>query len=250
MQRLLLASSVLAALLSPVSGADPIRVGIYRGPGVGGKGPEALMETLGADEGRFTTRFLSPDEIRTGALSRFDLVIFPGGSGSRQAEGLGAGGREQVRRFVEGGGGYIGICAGCYLACENYPWSLKILDARTKSPKWKRGVKMLELNLGPEGRSLLGAGDDVVTVKYANGPVMEPAGSADLPDATILATFKTETAENGTPGGIQIGSPAILSGSFGKGRVVGISPHPEQTEGLTGFVPRLIAWAVAAASPQ
>jgi hypothetical protein len=74
---------------------------------------------------------------------------------------------------------------------------------------------------------------------------MEPAGSPDLPDYTTLATFKTETAENDTPKGIQIDSPAILTGTFGKGRVVGISPHPEQTEGLRDYVPRLAEWAVS-----
>lgn len=227
----------------------PIRVGIYRGPGVGGPGPEELEKALQAGGGRFASRFLTPEEVRGGALGQLDLVIFPGGSGSRQAEGLGADGRAEVRRFVEGGGGYIGICAGCYLACENFSWSLKILDAKTKSSKWKRGVKMLDLGLEPDGRNLLGAKDGTVTVKYANGPVLEPAGSPDLPDYAVLATFKTETAENDTPKGIQIDSPAILTGTFGKGRVVGISPHPEQTEGLKSFVPRLAEWAVPGAGP-
>jgi len=81
-------------------------------------------------------------------------------------------------------------------------------------------------------------------VKYANGPVMEPAGSPDLPDFTTLAVFKTETAENGTPAGIQVNSPAILSGTYGEGRVVGISPHPEQSEGLEHIVPRLLRWSI------
>jgi glutamine amidotransferase-like uncharacterized protein len=247
-------SLVLAPVLSAADEAapdkpTPIRVGIYRGPGVGGPGPGELEKTLQSAKGRFTTRFLTPEEVRAGVLDQFDLVIFPGGSGSRQAEGLGGDGREVVRRFVENGGGYIGICAGCYLACENYSWSLKILDAKTKSQKWKRGVKLLDLGLAPDGRDLLGSKESTVSVKYANGPVMEPAGSPDLPDYTTLATFKTETAENDTPKGIQIDSPAILTGVFGKGRVIGISPHPEQTEGLKNFVPRLIEWAVSGTDP-
>lgn len=250
MRSFLIGLLALSPLLSAANDAAPdktisIRVGIYRGPGVGGSGPGELEKALEAGKGRFTPRFLTPEEVRGGALDRLDLVIFPGGSGSRQAEGLGADGREKVRRFVEAGGGYIGICAGCYLACENFSWSLKILDAKTKSSKWKRGVKMLDLGLAPDGRELLGAKEDTVTVKYANGPVMEPAGSAELPDYTTLAIFKTETAENDTPKGIQIDSPAILTGTFGKGRVVGISPHPEQTEGMKTFVPRLIEWAVS-----
>lgn len=250
----LLALLALSPLLVAASEAAPgkktaIRVGIYRGPGVGGPGPGELEKALQAGGGRFDSRFLTPEEVRGGALDQLDLVIFPGGSGSRQAEGLGADGREEVRRFVENGGGYIGICAGCYLACENFSWSLKILDAKTKSSKWRRGVKMLDLGLEPEGRSLLGVEKGTVAVKYANGPVLEPAGSPELADYAVLATFKTETAENDAPKGIQIDSPAILTGTFGKGRVVGISPHPEQTEGLKSFVPRLVEWAVPGAGP-
>ena len=52
---------------------------------------------------------------------------------------LGDEGRTRVKNFVENGGGYVGICAGSYLACANYSWGLKILDAKTKSPKWQRG---------------------------------------------------------------------------------------------------------------
>lgn len=224
---------------------NPIRVAIYTGPGVGGPGPEDLKATLSQDPGKFTSSFIGPEDVRAGKLDQFDLVVFPGGSGSRQAEGLGSDGCETVRKFVERGGGYVGICAGCYLACENFSWSLKILDAKTKSSKWKRGRKALELGVADGAAPLLGVGDETIVVKYANGPVMEPAGSPDLPDYTALATFKTETAENETPAGIQIGTPAILTSAFGKGRVVGISPHPEQTEGFKGIVPRLIEWAVS-----
>lgn len=222
-----------------------ISVGIYVGPGVGGSGPSSLETTLNNTPDRFVARYLGPDDVRGGALAQFDLVVFPGGSGGGQAEGLGEKGREIVRRFVSEGGGYVGICAGCYLACENFSWSLKILDAKTRSSKWRRGVKELELGLQSEAAGLLGIEAPTVTVKYANGPVMEAAGSPDIPDFTTLAVFNTETAENETPPGIQIGTPAILTGTFGKGRVVGISPHPEQTEGLKEVVPKLIEWATA-----
>jgi glutamine amidotransferase-like uncharacterized protein len=234
----------LAADENQASNRDPIRVAIYTGPGVGGPGPELLAETLSKSPQRYSSRFIGPEDVRSGSLDSFDLVVFPGGSGSRQAEGLGIDGCEIVREFVNHGGGYLGICAGCYLACENFSWSLKILDAKTKSSKWKRGVKHLELGIADDARTLLGVSAESIVVKYANGPVMEPAGSPDLPDYTCLATFKTESAENNTPVGIQVGTPAILTGTFGTGRVVGISPHPEQTEGFSEIVPRLIEWAV------
>ncbi len=244
--RTLLLLAFLAAEISPATAAEakPVAVAIYTGPGVAGPGPGALKSTLDADPVRFSSRFLGPDELRAGVLAEFDLVVFPGGSGSKQAGGLGEEGREIVRRFVSEGGGYVGLCAGCYLACEGFSWSLKVLDAKTKSSKWRRGRKELALGVAAGAGELLGVSGESVVVKYANGPVMEPAGSPDLPDYTVLAVFNEEVAENETPVGIQVGSPAILTGSFGKGRVVGISPHPEQTVGFEGIVPRLILWAV------
>lgn len=229
---------------------DRIAVALYVGPGVGGGGPASIDEKLSASPDRFVVRIVGPEEIRNGTLDQFDVVVFPGGSGSRQAEGIGAKGRDNVREFVAGGGGYVGICAGCYLACENFSWSLKILDAKTKSSKWRRGVKQLELGFDSALSDLLSLDESSALVKYANGPVMEPAGSPDIPDFTTLAVFKTETAENETPPGIQIDSPAILTGPYGEGRVVGISPHPEQSDGLREIVPRLIEWSVGRESRE
>jgi hypothetical protein len=41
-----------------------------------------------------------------------------------------------------------------------------------------------------------------------------------------------------------VNSPAIAASRCGKGRVVFISPHPEQTPGLEDLVRRAAAWAV------
>ncbi len=233
---------VLAPLLSAAAG-DAVSIAIYRGPGVGGAGPEELKKTFDAEPERFSARFVGPEEVKEGMLAEIDVVVFPGGSGSKQAEGLGEEGREIVRSFVAGGGGYVGICAGCYLACENYSWSLKILDAKTKSSKWRRGRKELELGVAEGAGERLGLSEASFVVKYANGPILEPSGSPDLPAYTVLAVFNEEVAENGTPEGIQTGSPAIVAAPFGKGRVVGISPHPEQSESYRGVVTRLLLWA-------
>ncbi|NNE91017.1 MAG: hypothetical protein HKN23_05170 [Verrucomicrobiales bacterium] len=220
-----------------------IWVAIYHDRGVGGNGPRAMRTEFSAMPG-IESRTIGSAEVRNGVLKQFDAVIFPGGSGSKQAAGLGGKGREQVRKFVSEGGGFVGICAGCYLACENFSWSLKILDAKTRSSKWRRGRAELELGFENGGEDLFGLDSEIATVIYQNGPVMERAGSSDIPDFETLARFKTEVAKNETPKGLQVGTPAILRGQFGKGRVVGISPHPEQTEGLRHLVPELVKWTV------
>lgn len=238
-----LALFLATALFLPTTQAKPVAVGIYTGPGVFGAGPGALATVFAKESKKYTTTIFGQEAFQSSDLADFDVLIFPGGSGSKQAAGIGEDGREKIRKFVADGGIYVGICGGCYLACENFSWSLGILDAKTKSSRWKRGRKELELEYTPEALAILGGIDFSKKVKYVNGPVMEPSGSPDIPDYTTIADFKTEVADNETPKGIQIDSPAILAGTFGEGHVIGISPHPEQTEGLEDIVPNLIEWA-------
>ncbi|HYF35835.1 MAG TPA: hypothetical protein VD994_11130, partial [Prosthecobacter sp.] len=168
------------------------------------------------------------------------------GSGSKQAATLGLLGREQVRRFIEAGGGYIGICAGNYLACEGYSWGLKVLDAKTKSSKWARGVGDLKIEFTPKGRQILGMPEGVMEIRYANGPIFDPAGAAEIGDFEPLAHFRSEFAKNGAPVGAQIHSPAMVIGTYGQGRILCSSPHPEQQPGMESFVERAVRWVAGA----
>ncbi len=223
-------------------------IAIFQDSGVGGNGPKEIASRLGKEPAKFATRIIGATEIKRGILDDFDAVIFPGGSGSKQAAALGEAGRENVRNFISEGGAYLGVCAGCYLACENFSWGLKILDAKTLSSKWKRGRKSLDLEFSAKVTGELPIDSPLAKVLYVNGPVMGPAHSDSIPDFETVALFKSEVAENGSPKGIQIDSPAILRGTFGKGRVVGISPHPEQTDGLRDVLPALLSWALTKTS--
>jgi hypothetical protein len=40
-----------------------------------------------------------------------------------------------------------------------------------------------------------------------------------------------------------VDSPAIAAGGYGRGRVLFVSPHPEQTSGLEDLVQRGAQWA-------
>ena len=219
-----------------------LHIAIYEDGGVFGSGPSELWKRLQLLSEEFEVRTLGGAEVREGKLEDFDAVLFPGGSGSRQGASLGAEGRERVREFIEDGGGFLGICGGCYLACENFSWGLKVLDARTKSSRWRRGRAYLDLDFSADFAATFDLDSPPPAVRYANGPVMEPAASPDIPDFEVVATFATEVAENDTPAGIQVGSPAILRGTFGNGRVVGISPHPESSDGLRQIVPEMLRW--------
>jgi predicted deacylase len=218
-----------------------LRVALYDAAGSRGAGVPRVLEQLG-HETNVTVLHIGPEDICHGALAQFEVVMFAGGSGSGQAGALGLAGRAAVKQFVERGGGYIGICAGSYLACEGFSWGLKILDAKTVSPQWQRGRGTVKIELTAKGRELLGGPDGPFNCLYAQGPILMPAGAAGLPAYEPLALFRTEMAENNTPKGIMAGSPAVVAGACGQGRVLCFSPHPEQTKGLEKFVPQAVKW--------
>lgn len=220
---------------------DKTWVALYDAGGTGGAGGTSTERILAAAGMR--VRRVGPEEVAAGSLGDFDLVVFPGGSGSKQAAAIREQGRRQVESFVEGGGGYLGICAGAYLCTSGFDWGLKILDARTVSPKWQRGRAMVKIELTPKGRTILGDRPGLFEVRYANGPIIAPAQLEAVPDYEVLAFFRSEVTENGTPVGVMMNSPAIAIGHCGQGRVVFISPHPEQTKGLEDLVLQAARWA-------
>ena len=80
---------------------------------------------------RFVVEFVDTAKIRRGELRTFDVVVFPGGSSALQAQVLGKSGRDAVRAFIAAGGGFVGFCAGAFLALSHYrpERSLKMVSA-------------------------------------------------------------------------------------------------------------------------
>jgi glutamine amidotransferase-like uncharacterized protein len=227
--------------------ADPlpakiIRVAIYADEGASKKGSPQVQKCLPAAEG-FEIKTLTAAEIRHGALDKFDVLIQPGGSGSAQAKSLGDEGRKRVKQFVADGGGFIGICAGAYLASAEYPWSLGLLDAHVIDDEhWARGQGDVELSISKIGRSALGIDEEHCPIRYNQGPLLGPGGKDDINDYELLATFESEIAKKGAPAGVMKGTAAIARGTFGKGRVQCFSPHPEKTPGREAFLQAAVRW--------
>ncbi|TWT92476.1 hypothetical protein Pla108_41020 [Botrimarina colliarenosi] len=225
---------------------DPtaIRVAIYEhSPRPDAKGPTNLERLLTPAAG-FETRRVSAEQIREGSLGKADVVVFPGGSGSAQAKRLGPEGRDVVCRFVSDGGGYVGICAGSYLASSQYDWSLRLMRSRVIDRKhWARGSGIVQLSLSDEGRALLGVNDATAEVMYAQGPLLAPAIEPGLAPYTPLALYESEIAEKGAPEGVMVGTTAIAAGAYGRGRVLCFSPHPEKAEGPHRFIESGVRWA-------
>ncbi len=222
------------------------RVALFVDAGTG-ESREKVASALGAAT---EVMRLSASDIRSGQLEArsVDVLIHPGGSGSGQGKALEETGREAVRRFVAGGGGYVGFCAGAYLATNDYSWSLGLIDARVLDRKhWARGKGPVRVRLSSAGKSLLGidSSEEDISIFYAQGPLLVrpewPDSSA--PAYESLGIYQSEIAKNGAPSGIMAGTTAIARAEFGSGRVFVFSPHPELTEGLESLVPRAVRWA-------
>ncbi len=226
-----------------LAATKPIRVAIFSDAGVTKAGITQVESCLSKSDG-FEVKSITAEEIRQGVLKNFDVLIHPGGSASKQGETLGVKGRESVKKFVEGGGGFIGICAGAYLATAEHPWSLGVLDATViDRPHWARGEGDVKLRLTSAGQQALELEKETCSIHFENGPLLGPGKKDDIDDYEPLATFETEMRKNDAPLGVMKGTTAIARGKFGKGRVVCFSPHPEKTPGREPFLQLAVRWA-------
>jgi hypothetical protein len=222
-----------------------LRVAVYRGPGAS-EGRSDLIQALEKDP-TIALSTVSPDDIRAGKLANFDVIVHPGGSGGGQGKALGEEGREQERKFLRAGGGYVGVCGGAYLASADYPWSLHVLNARVIDKQhWARGHGPVDIGTTEKGRTILKPDAERLSILYWQGPLLAPAMEAGLPAYDEWARFETEIADKGAPRGVMVGTTAVAAASYGAGRVVCFSPHPEKTEGLAPLLHRAVAWAAAA----
>lgn len=243
---LLLAAGLSALAFVPLRGKTPptVAVAMYADKGAFGNGPGMLEDEFGRTRDLRITK-VTADDIRAGKLKDYRVLIVPGGTGGTQGASLGKTGRAAVRSFVEEGGTFVGICAGCYLASTGYDWSLDLLPARViDRANWERGKGTLPLEITAAGKEWFGRNDDRVKTLYCNGPVLEPIADA-TEELIVLARYRGELVRPRAEAGLMLGSPAVVAARFGKGWAIGISPHPEQTEGLRDLVPSAIRWALA-----
>jgi len=239
-----LAASLIASGLRAQEAPKPprtLKVAVYTDTGATAGG-EKVLSVLASFSDVKAHSFTAAD-IRGGRLTGCDVLLHPGGTGGGQGKALGEEGREKVREFVRAGGGFVGICAGAYLASCDYPWSLHILDAKViDKAHWARGNGDVQVALTSAGKALLGADAERLQIAYFQGPLLAPAGDPDVPDYEKLGTFETEIALKGAPTGVMIGTTAIASGSFGAGHVLCFSPHPEKTPGKEALLHQGLRW--------
>lgn len=193
------------------------KLAVYDDVGVGPSGDAAfaVLKKTGIDATK-----VSHAAILNGSLAGYDAIFFPGGSGNQESISLTRDGQAIVKEFVANGGGYLGICAGGYMAIQH----LEIINATTREP-FDRGNDTLVVEFNKAGQSAIGYYGNV-SIYYHWGPVVNPDGGF-----TTLASYRTEThsrhPEKTT--GQQVNTPALFTANFGRGRVLVSGPHPELT---------------------
>lgn len=223
----------------------------------------ALFDDAGANEekvlrfldGRpeLLLRLVGGQDMRPEILEQFDVVMFPGGSGSKQGKAIGDRRRDHVKQFVRDGGGIVGICAGAYLCTSHYEWSLHLMNAavfnksveipgKGRKSLWYRGPStFVDVEFTDRGASVLGI-DGMQSIRYQNGPILSTGDKPSLPEFEPWAFFRSENGIYEPQKNTMLGAPAVVAAQFGLGRALAISPHFESTAGHESVILRAIEY--------
>ncbi len=220
----------------------------YDAEGVGYYGSTLLDRVVDGTTLDFEVIPVCPEDIREGALEKAAGVMFPGGSGREISRALRPEGVQIVREFVAGGGGFFGVCAGAYFAASGLEEYAGMMHLKHTQP-WAKGKGTVKLELTPEGKSLLGREFSSIETRYNCGPVfaeiLDPPAGTDHQPVQVLARFASAVTDaDGVTHDSMIGTGAILSTTWKKGRVMTISPHPEGHPEFNAMVARCIGWAL------
>jgi glutamine amidotransferase-like uncharacterized protein len=177
---------------------------------------------------------ITPETIRADDSWHRDtlLLCMPGGASTPMAEKLNGAGNASIRRYVENGGAYFGICAGAYYAASRVSFryagtpplekehELGLLPAHCDGPIAEFGVREFDATGTRCLRSV-----EITCVStgaryrepYWGGPrfIVDESN----PNLTVLYRYSQLPDHNA----------AVISMAIGKGRALLSSVHPEVT---------------------
>ncbi len=168
----------------------------------------------------------------------YKVILIPGGWAPWYNYWISKAGKERIRNFIQKGGGYFGICAGAYFACDRIV-SFGVLYDDNCSYNAYGELTGYDLDLFP------GIGTGPIN-EIANWPDYKMTTINFQTENTVLKGYKqipyTEdmlyyggpyfTSDTGSQ--VEIlgtynynGQPAIVAFNYGSGKVVLSGPHPE-----------------------
>ena len=202
-----------------------VRVGLYVDTGASGNGVFHLASLIAHSPQTELVTLLASD-IRNGKLNEIDILVMPGGGSTTQCVTIGEKHHDKIRDFLRNGGGYVGTCAGMFNVLQ-IPKRLKLLPFNRHGGAGS-STAYVSVNITPEGAKILGIEPGVRKSRYSGGPVAYPVKDAKCEGTgVVLATFKQAVSKQPQQAGKFIGGTAWVYGTFGKGKVVATSFHPE-----------------------
>jgi glutamine amidotransferase-like uncharacterized protein len=180
-----------------------------------------------------TIRGTKKTSIKAGDLDGYDLLLMPGGSPGTEESHCDA---SAIRAFVKAGGGYYGTCAGAFAGCSSVvadpvtgrieAWNATFAPGETVASPFGLSsavchsfnkVAIEHNTLTNEGQKAFPNQKTKVDIDHHNGPAISHNS------ATVLATFT---------GGTKDGYASIVGDTYGKGKVMLVSPHPEHPDSV------------------
>ena len=212
-----------------------IRIAIYDDEGSvssSGHDPLWIMHSL-QHHSDMRLELITRQEIDAGVLGAFDVLVIGGGKSNTQGRELGAQRREAIRQFLRSGGGYVGICAGGFLACSERDVELQLIEAEHDGTS---GSGIVTLDIGRTEKSQV---VEKHKTKFSGGPIFHSLGSS----VEVWATYETDLRVDDQKTNRLKGTPAVIAVTYGKGRVVAFSPHCERPPGPQELFWRAIRWS-------
>ena len=213
--------------------ADPIKVSIYLGEGAKGIGAIEWCRLVNECP-EMRMKLVDGKSVAAGALEGEDVVVMPGGDSKAEFRSLTEEGVKKFKEFLLNGGGYIGTCAGCSILLNEDDRRLKIVPyKRLSSTKLING----NFKITKAGADALGIAEEPRRIRYSGGPIIKKTEN-EVPNAKfeIFATYDFEASTTGRADTEMFGAPAILGGTYGKGKVFTTVAHPEYFEDTLDIV--------------
>ena len=172
---------------------------------------------------------LTGADIRAGKLRGLDLLVCPGGGSARQLNAMKPQGVEAVKQFIADGGSYLGACAGCY-SVLNRPDRMGLLPYDYISYAAGK-YAALTVEFSEAGAKRLGIKPGRYTVRYNGGPVLRSAASTGKGSGETLSVYKSSAGWVDRAPHDFVNTPSAIFGTYGKGKVIATSYHPESWDG-------------------
>ena len=210
--------------------AKKCKVGFFIDRGSAGSG-NLLLARLLYYMPEVELEFLLGQDLRDNRLIRdkFDLLVIPGGDSGQQFTSMKEEGAEAVRKFVAGGGSYFGVCAGFHCALYK-PARIGLLPFTHMKNGYGRKAPLV-IDLSEKGAKVLDIPKGRYTVTYSEGPVAVPCKQPGTGWGEQLAVYVNSVSSISRPNFSFSGTPSIIHGQYGKGKVIATSFHPEYLAG-------------------